>query len=417
MVKTIHPSEVSGSVRAPSSKSYAQRAIAAALLARGGSRLLDMELCSDTAAALRVAELLGAKHTVDGQGAYLVTGGLRPTTSAINIGESGLSARMFAPIAALCGTAVTIEGGGTIASRPMQMIADPLRELGVEVEVRDGHLPLTVRGPLRGGHATVDGAVSSQFITGLLMALPLAGEDTTLDVTQVSSIPYIDMTLDVLERFGIRAAHKDYRQFYVEGGQSYTPCEYRVEGDWSGASCLLVAGAVAGGITVRNLDPLSKQADAMLVDALSRAGAEITTAAGAVTVRRPERLCAFGFDATQCPDLFPALVALAANCEGETCITGTERLAHKESDRAQVLRQEFGKMGIEVDISGPDVMRITGGRLRGGVTLDSHGDHRIAMSVAAAALRADAPVVIEGAESVAKSYPAFWQDLGIVVND
>lgn len=374
-----------------------------------------MELCSDTAAALRVAEILGAKYTIDDRGAYLVTGGLWPTASVINIGESGLSARMFTPIAALCDMAISIEGKGTIAGRPMQMIVDPLRELGVEVTSSDGHLPITVCGPLCGGHATVDGAVSSQFITGLLMALPLAAGDTTLDVTQVSSIPYIDMTLDVLAHFGIRAAHKDYRQFYVEGGQNYTPCEYRVEGDWSGASCLLVAGALAGDITVHNLDPLSKQADAALVEALSRAGAEITTSGRSITVRRPEHLRAFEFDATHCPDLFPALTALAANCEGETYITGTERLTHKESDRAQALRQEFSRMEIEVDISKPDVMCITGGRLRGGVTLDSHDDHRIAMSVAVAALRADAPVEISGAGSVAKSYPAFWNDLRAVV--
>ena len=413
MIKTVKKAAVSGGVKAPSSKSYAQRAIAAALLAEGESRLLNMELCSDTRAALRVAGLLGAKYRIEGESTYVISGGLNPVTSIINIGESGLSARMFTPIAALCDIPITIEGEGTIARRPMHMLIDPLRDLGVAVKAKGGHLPLGVRGPIRGGQAVVDGNVSSQFITGLLMALPLAGSDTTFFVTKAKSLPYIDMTLDVLESFGIEGKHQDYRQFYIEGNQRYTPREYAIEGDWSGASCLLVAGAVAGEITVRNLNPLSKQADVALIDALSHAGAEVITSADSVTVRRPEKLHAFEFDATNCPDLFPALAALAANCAGDTLITGTERLRHKESDRAETLKEEFGKMGIEIDVSEENVMRITGGRLHG-ADLDSHGDHRIAMSVAVAALTADSPVTIDGAESVEKSYPAFWDDLEAV---
>lgn len=413
MIKTIVRAAVSGCVKAPSSKSYAQRAIAAALLAQGRTILSGMGLCSDTRAAMDVARMLGAEITHAGGDTYIIGGGLKPAGSVLNIGESGLSARMFIPIAALCGAPVTVTGQGTILKRPMGMITEPLRRLGVEVEDHRGHLPVTVKGPIRGGDMEVDGSVSSQFITGLLMALPLAEGETTFRVAEPASIPYIDMTLSVLERFGIEAEHQDYRHFYVRGNQRYTPCEYRVEGDWSGASCMLVAGAVAGEITLANLDPLSIQADAAIIHALSLAGAEVITDGRTVTVRKPERLCGFRFDASHCPDLFPALAALGANCEGDTLIAGVRRLVHKESDRAEALRDEFGKMGIAIDVPEPDVMRIRGGTVRG-ARIDSRGDHRIAMSAAVAALRADAPVTIGGAESVDKSYPAFWDDLAAV---
>lgn len=417
MKKTIARATVSGCLKAPPSKSYAQRAIAAGLLGSGLTTLTNMELCSDTRAAMETARMLGAQISHTGGDTYIIRGGLNPVGSVLDIGESGLSARMFIPIASLCGSHVTIIGGGSIVRRPMDMIVQPLRNLGVEVADTHGRLPITVRGPIRGGDIVVDGSVSSQFVTGLLMALPMAAGETTFRVSEPVSIPYIDMTLDVLERFGIEVEHQDYGHFYVKGSQRYTPCEYRVEGDWSGASCILVAGAIAGAvageITVGNLDPLSKQADAAIIDALSLSGAEVATDGRKVTVRRPERLYGFRFDASHCPDLFPALTALAANCEGDTLIAGVRRLTHKESDRAAALCTEFGKMGIAIDLPEPDVMRIRGGRPHG-ADVDSHGDHRIAMSCAAAALCADAPVTIEGAESVEKSYPAFWNDLAAI---
>lgn len=407
------PSRVSGAIEAPSSKSYAQRAIAAALLAEGTTVLRNMELCSDTQAAVRVAQMLGATVENIASDEVLIHGGLSPVTSIIDIGESGLSARMFSPIAALSDRPITITGSGTILLRPMDMLIDPLRQLGVKVGSVDGRLPVTVCGPLLGRQATVDGSVSSQFVTGLLMALPLAANDTVFRLTDAKSTPYIDMTFDVLADFGIKAAHNDYSEFFVAGNQRYTPREYRVEGDWSGASCLLVAGAVAGEVTVRNLRPLSKQADVAVIEALSRAGAGVEIAERSVTVRKPEQLAAFRFDATHCPDLFPALVALAANCRGVSEIAGVSRLAHKESDRSVTLREEYGKMGVEVDVVG-DVMTVCGGRI-GAAQLDSHADHRIAMSVAVAALNADGPSKIAGAECVAKSYPDFWDDLACIM--
>ena len=269
---------------------------------------------------------------------------------------------------------------------------------------------IRIEGPLHGGAVSVDGSLSSQFITGLLMALPLAERDTTLTVHNLKSRPYIDMTLSLLGTFGIDVKHNEYRQFFIEGRQRYAPARYNVEGDWSGASCLLVAGATTGEVTVRNLNPVSLQADMAIVDALTRAGAQITTTTDSVTVRRSP-LHAFEFDATHCPDLFPALAALAASCQGTSTLRGTRRLAHKESDRARTIADVLESMGIGVDLSTPDVMRVTGGEIRG-AEVSSHNDHRIAMAAAVAALRCgQGSVTIRGAEAVAKSYPEFWDDL------
>lgn len=400
-------------MQAPSSKSYAQRAIAAALLAHGETTLENMELCSDTRSALLVSKALGAEYEhIDGS-TYVITGGGSPSGSVIDIGESGLSTRMFTPIASLADAAITITGRGSILKRPMDMMTGPLRALGVGVSSRDGYLPITVHGPLSGGTAEVDGSISSQFLTGLLMALPLAQNDTTLYVGRLNSIPYINMTMDVLRNFGIEVGHnEDYTEFFIEGRQEYTPRTYNIEGDWSGASCLLVAGAVAGEVTVSNLNPLSLQADVEIVEALSRAGAEIITEGNRITVKK-HPLQAFEFDATHCPDLFPALVALAANCKGVSVLKGTERLTHKESDRAETLRDEFGKMGVEVNISESNIMKVTGGRVKAAV-VNSHNDHRIAMATAVAALAADGETVIEDAGAVSKSYPDFWRDLASI---
>jgi 3-phosphoshikimate 1-carboxyvinyltransferase len=434
MEKTVIPGAVEGEVDPPSSKSYAQRAIAAALLSDGVSTLSGIEMCDDTEAALRVVAALGAAVEPTAPGTYSIRGGLSPLSDSLDIGESGLSTRLFTPIAALCRRPVTVTGRGSILKRPMKMMLAPLAALGVEVSHKKGFLPITVRGPMTGGEVEVDGSVSSQFLTGLLVSLPLAGGDTTVRVSGLRSRPYVDMTLDVMERFGVEADHRDYEEFYIPGGQSYKPVSMRIEADWSAASCLLVAGATAGRVTVRGLNPVSMQADVAIVEALSRAGARIEQTPERVTVSRRE-LRAFEFDATDCPDLFPALAALAAACEGPSLIAGTSRLAHKESDRASAIRSEYARLGVEVDLSTPDVMRIAGRGISteefaaavscpGGVVasatsasgggaaveVDSHGDHRMAMSLAVAALNASGPVTIRGAECVSKSYTDFWTD-------
>lgn len=416
MDKTVSHSHISGTIAAPSSKSFAQRAVAASLLCHGRSTLTNMGLCNDTSAALTVIEQLGAKVCQSGS-SFMVDGGFSPRHATLNIGESGLATRLFTPIAALGNCPITITGHGSIMSRPIDAMCEPLEQLGVKISTNNGLLPLVVDGPMQGGTATADGSLSSQFITGLLMALPLAPHDTELHVSDLQSIPYIDMTIQVLHSFGITITHSHYRSFHIPGNQSYKPTLYNIEGDWSGASCMLVAGAIAGEITIENLNPESLQADRKIMEALSDAGAIIHQSQNAITVTQAP-LRAFNFDATHCPDLFPALVALAANCQGVTTITGTERLTYKESDRAVTLAQEFGKLGIFVDLAIPNVMRVERSTApTAPVTADSHNDHRIAMAAAVAALTIEQPVTVSNAQAVGKSYPEFWEQLLIVTNE
>lgn len=410
MDKTLLSGRVEGRVVLPCSKSYAQRALAASLLCRGRSTLRNMDLCCDTQSALRCIEALGAKVNRLSETEVEVCGGLAPAQSVLYVGESGLATRLFTPIASLCDSPITICGEGTLLHRPMEMMVEPLRRLGVDVRDGGGRLPIEVCGPMRGGEIEVDGSISSQFVTGLLLALPLAAEDTVLHVHGAVSRPYLDMTIATAEWFGVRIQHSDYEEFFVEGGQSYQPADVTIEGDWSAAASMLVAGAVAGAVEATNLSLLSRQADVAICEALVRAGASVVSDQHSIRVEhRP--LHAFEFDATNSPDLFPALAALAAAAEGESVIKGVSRLEHKESNRAEAIRSQYGRLGIEVDLSGDDVMKIRGARIVGGVECDSLGDHRMAMSLAIAALVSEQGVTVRNAESVAKSYPRFFDDL------
>jgi len=415
MDKTISKGSIKGTITPPSSKSYAQRAIALSLLAKGRSTLRNIEFCKDTHSALKCIEALGAKVTFIDESTISIDGGLSPVTNTLHVGESGLATRLFTPIASLHSSPITIEGEGTLLHRPMMLMIEPLRQTGVKVLDGGGYLPIQVQGPIHGGEIEVDGSISSQFITGLLLSLPLAEDDTTLHVTSPVSTPYIDMTIDTARLYGIEIMQKegDYTEFFIEGGQKYTPADISIEGDWSGASSMLVAGAIAGEVTVKNISTLSKQADTAIIRALERAGAGIIIEQDSITVsKRP--LKAFTFDATNAPDLFPALAALAAAAEGVSTIIGTSRLRHKESDRAETLRQEYEKLGIEIDISEENVMKIRGGKIKPAAVF-SHGDHRIAMSLAVSALRCEGEVIIEQAESVEKSYPTFFEDLESII--
>lgn len=409
MEKTVPPGGVKGTLRPPCSKSYAQRALAAALLSEEATVLRNLEFCDDTRSALHCIQTLGARVEQVDPTSLSIKGGLHPRGNRLEVGESGLASRLFTPIASLCHTPIRIVGRGSLLHRPMTMMLEPLRQLGVEVHDHDGYLPVEVCGPIRGGEVEVDGSVSSQFITGLLLALPRAEQDTTLHVRHAVSTPYLEMTLDTAARFGVEIFQRDYSEFYIPGNQRFAATYFSIEGDWSAAAMLLVAGATAGEVTVRNVSLLSKQADTSICTALVRAGAAVINDADSVTaVHRP--LHGFEFDATNCPDLFPALAALAAAAEGVSTIRGTSRLEYKECNRAEAICEEYGRLGIEVDLSQEDTMHIRGGGIHA-ARVRSHGDHRMAMSLAVAALRADGEVTIEGAECVAKSYPTFFEDL------
>ncbi len=409
MDKSVPRGRLKGKLTPPCSKSYAQRALALALLAEGESTLRNIEFCNDTLSAIKCIEALGAQVRRLDDTTLSVRGGFAPRDNVLNVGESGLATRLFTPIAALWDQPVVITGEGTLLHRPMTMMMEPLRHLGVEVRDGGGFLPIEVRGRMHGGKIEVDGSISSQFITGLLLALPMADGDTTLKVHGAVSTPYIDMTVETAERFGGKILHNDYTEFFIEGGQHYRAADYSIEGDWSAAAMLLVAGAIAGEVTLDNISTLSLQADTLVCRALVRAGASVINEENSITVAH-RNLTAFEFDATNCPDLFPALAALAAAAEGTSVITGTSRLEHKESNRAETLREEYAKLGIDIDIDTDNVMKVHGGKIHA-AEVDGHSDHRIAMSLAVSALRSDCEVTIKGAECVSKSYPDFFEDL------
>jgi 3-phosphoshikimate 1-carboxyvinyltransferase len=291
----------------------------------------------------------------------------------------------------------------------MDFFEEVLPQLDVKCTTREGRLPLNIHGPLKAKNITIDGSLSSQFLTGLLMAYGAVAEDVTITVKDLKSKPYIALTLQLMEQFGVQVKEEQFEKFHFGKHQQYKAGEYTVEGDWSGAAFLLVAAAVAGKAEVHHLNTQSAQSDKAILEALEKAGAGLLPGVFTVIVQK-DKLQAFDFDATDCPDLFPPLVALAANCEGTTKIIGVNRLAHKESDRGKTLQEEFGKMGIAIDLHG-DEMLVHGGTGIKGATVSSHNDHRIAMACAVAALTADAPVIIEDAEAINKSYPEFYEHL------
>jgi 3-phosphoshikimate 1-carboxyvinyltransferase len=416
MERYVDPSAIKGEIKAPSSKSMTQRAIAAALLAEGQSIIKNPSYCDDSLAAMSIAVGLGAR--VEPQATELkISGSAILKEPKLNCGESGLAIRMFSPIAALYDAEITMVGANSLKKRPMFMVEEALNQLGVKCSTTGGFLPLTIRGPIIGGKIEIDGSVSSQLLTGLLMALPLASKDSEIKVNNLKSKPYIDMTIQILKSFGITIQNTGYSLFTISGNQKYTSNNYTVEGDWSGGAFLLVAGAINGQITVTGLSPDSKQSDMAILEALKKCSATINIKENQIEISR-SALRAFDFDATESPDLFPPLVALASYCDGVSTIKGVSRLIYKESDRATTLKNEFGKMNINIDIK-DDIMSVTGGQPKG-ARVESHEDHRIAMAITVASLRATDRVFIRDSQCVAKSYPGFFDDLrqlGAIVHE
>lgn len=407
MKKSISPSEARGTQAAPASKSEMQRAVAAAAIAHGRSIITNPSYCEDSKAALSIAGALGAR-VQQFPDRVIIDGGINPAEDVLDCGESGLGVRMFTPIAALTGRHITLTGRGSLLKRPVSTIEDSLMDLGASVKSQNGYLPIEVTSKLSGGRTVIDGSLSSQFLTGLLMALPSAEKDSIITVKNLKSRQYIDITLKVLKNFSIDVSNSGYSVFTISGGQHFIPAQVEIEGDWSGAAFLLCAGAIRGEVTVTGLSSSSLQPDRGVVDALKKAGAKVTEGAGYFTVTQG-KLKGFEFDATECPDLFPPLAALAMYCEGTTVLRGARRLTHKESDRGTVIKTELGRLNGSIELDG-DCMLIKGSKVSGG-NVDSHGDHRIAMACAIAALGADGPVVIDHAESIDKSYHEFYDHL------
>jgi len=407
-MKLIKPSVVEGAIAAPPSKSMMQRAVAMSLLTKGPCDIANPSFCEDSSAALGIAQALGADVTREENRVRIRAPGT-PKGGTLDCGESGLNLRMFSAVASLWEGPFHLTGRGSLLRRPISFIEKPLSRLGASVKTNAGFPPLTVKGPLKGGFVEMDGSKSSQFLTGLLVALPACARDSELVVKDLVSKPYVRMTLSLLKNSGIIIDHDEtLEHFSIPGGQVFKPGGITIEGDWSGASFLLVAGAVAGGVEVRGLDPESTQADRAILDALSRAGARVAVKGKNISVEKAD-LSAFHFDATQCPDLFPPLVALAVHCEGKSVIEGASRLIHKESNRAAALAEEFGKIGAGIALE-ENALEIKGTTLTGGA-VNSHNDHRIAMALAVAGLAGGEEIGIEGWSCVEKSYPSFFSDL------
>ncbi|MBQ6912081.1 MAG: type I 3-dehydroquinate dehydratase [Bacteroidales bacterium] len=429
----------------PSSKSFAQRAIIAAALAEGTSRLSGYSPCGDNESALAVARALGADVKVEGP--VLCIRGIGAKAGCLPIkeihtGESGFLTRLMIPIlSVLSGEPVRVSGEKTLLNRPLTDAHDIMAAYGVRLypeeqtgpRKNDCYLPLKVAGPLIPGRADVSGKGGSQLLSGLLSALPMAGDKSVLYVHEPRSIPYLFITVDVLKKFGIRMGSEmeggdDFLEtqdwslctgvnFRIKGSQRYQAADFAIEADWSGAAPFLVAGAIFGDVEVTGLDTRSLQADISVMDILMEAGASMSQLDGPdgpIHVKRAP-LSPFHTDLNNCPDLFPMVAVLAAFCPGESHILGVERLRHKETDRAAAIEAMLSKMGVSVTIE-EDEMTITGmgltrrlatGRLLRGGEYPSYGDHRMVMALKVASLGADSPVVIDDTACVSKSFPAF----------
>ena len=441
-------------VPVPSSKSFAQRAVIAAALADGTSRLSGYTPCGDNESALRVAESLGARISRQGDVIVIEGTGAGPQSSAqdsFNVGESGLLARLMIPLAAMAARGdVSISGEKTLLTRPMQGVREIMRRFSVQTESLSGGnvdgmsddtvcVPLKVSGPLVPSFTEVSGLHGSQIISGLLMALPLAGKPSKISVHSPKSIPYMYMTLDVMKKFGVAVSNemfgdRDFLEsdgdwsyctdidFKIRGGQRYHAADLRIEGDWSSAANFLVAGAVFGKVVLSGLDTTSLQADLSIMDILMDAGASLSQldgSTGDIIVQRAP-LNAFETDASNCPDLFPIVAVLAAFCQGRSRIAGTDRLSHKECDRGAAIMEMLEKMGVEAEIQDNALLvtgqslaqRLLSGTLLKGGEYSSHHDHRMAMALKVAELGADGPFVLDDTDCIAKSFPSFLELFG-----
>ena len=404
----IRPFKPSGEVFAPPSKSDAHRAIICAALSRGKCTVSPIALSNDIKATIQCVEALGAKTEINGS--ILTVDGtemFKNKTAVLDCGESGSTLRFLIPVAAAGGAEATFVGSGRLPERPIGIYTELLPEKGVTCSADSG-LPLTIGGKLKSGVFRVAGNVSSQFITGLLFALPLLDGDSDIILTSpIQSAGYINMTIRTMSKFGIEVDMTD-KGWHVRGKQHYIPTDYITDGDWSQAAFFLVAGAIGGEVTVNNANIDSSQGDRKIAALLREFGAEVSQDGGKITVKHAP-MSAIEIDASQIPDLVPVLAVCACFANGVTRITNAERLRIKESDRLKTTAQLLNSLGGKVREL-PDGLEITGaGRLYGGFA-EGFGDHRIVMSAAVCASGANEKIMCTDAMSVNKSYPDFYED-------
>lgn len=413
----IEPSVLVGTVRIPPSKSISHRAIIAAGLADGVSTIDNIILSEDIKATLNGLRALGAvincisNNDEEGTCKLDIQGRakLECHEDTINCCESGSTLRFLLPLATLTGAEVTFHGAGKLGERPLDIYYRIFEEQGISYQTTNGLLPLTVKGSLRSGTYRVKGDVSSQFITGLLFTLPLLeGDSRIIITTPLESQGYVDLTVDVLHKFGIEIKNNEYKEFLIPGNQKYRSTDYRVEGDYSQAAFWIVAGVLGQKINCLDLNRHSLQGDKVILDIVEQMGAQLRIENNRLEVQA-EPTKGVIIDAGQCPDLVPILAVLGALSEGTTRIVNAGRLRIKESDRLRAISTELNKLGGKVQELDEGLIIQGVKNLQGG-TVDSWNDHRIAMALAVASIKCQEPVTITGSESVRKSYPHFWDD-------
>ena len=405
---TITPSQLNGKVCAPPSKSDVHRAIICAALSGGACEVAPVALSDDIKATIGCIEALGAKTRLNGD--ILTIDGskmFKNKTAVLDCFESGSTLRFFIPIAAAGGVNTTFIGRGRLPERPLDVYLDCLPEAGVKCRA-ENNLPLTIDGKLQSGIFNIAGNVSSQFITGLLFALPLLNGDSKIVLTtELQSEGYVDMTIRCMERFDVYVERTDYG-YFIKGSQSYKPRDYRTDGDWSQAAFFMTAGALSGDVTVEGLRLTSAQGDIKAVEILEGFGADLSVNKNSVTVKK-SKLKAADIDASQIPDLVPILAVAASVAKGKTRIYNAERLRAKESDRLQSTADMINALGGKADIIA-DELHIEGVRkLRGGM-VKGYNDHRIVMAASVAALKCEKEVTITDRESINKSFPNYFDE-------
>jgi 3-phosphoshikimate 1-carboxyvinyltransferase len=406
---------VDATFEAPPSKSYTHRALIAAALASGRSRIMAPLRAIDTEATTRGLESLGVPvEWSSGEITVTGCGGTFPVSGEVTIDceNSGTTLRLLTSTALIAPHPVVLTGSARMLERPVGPLADALRALGADIAfmARPGFPPIRISGRLRGGKAEVDGSMSSQFISSILMAAPYADEDVELTLpAPPASRSYLDVTVDVMLRFGARLERRGYDWFRVKSGAAYRGRNYRIEGDYSSASYLFAVAAVCGGrVTVTGLSPTSVQGDRRFLTALEAMGCHVTTGADVVAVERAGDLSGIDIDMSSSPDTVQTLAAVAATASSPTTIRGIAHLQYKESDRVRVTAEILRRMGAEVQVA-ENSLTITPAPLHG-VLVDPRDDHRTAMAFAVLGF-AVGGVAIRDPGCVEKSFPGFWEAL------
>ena len=417
MLLSVKHSQINGETAVPGSKSHTIRALAIAALADGTSVIRAPLVSDDTLSCLSAACALGAwiRRRDDSMWQVIGTGGrMIEPAHALDMGNSGTGLRIFSALAALSSSPISFDGDESLRNRPMEALLAALNDLGAKTVSEGGHCPLTITGPITGGETSVDGT-SSQYLSALLLAAPLAQGDTILNVPFLNEVPYVEMTLAWLKRQCINLKYnRNYTRFQISGGQKFKAFNETIPGDFSTAAFPLAAAIVTGGgVMIRNLDFKDPQGDKAFVELAGRMGAKIETGPGYACVKPgPVKLHSAELDLNSTPDLLPILSVVAACADGITVLKNVAQARLKETDRIAVMAHELTKMGIQVE-EFEDGMAITGGKLKP-AHVDSFRDHRVAMSLAIAGMTCDAnekePTVIDSAESIAVTYPTFVDD-------